>query len=224
MDIYPTDKIPKKDETEKVAKSYTLDALIETLNSVFGEEYCANVHRMAKAKTLYKLAREAVKDMGFIVELGAHLGFGTICLCYGAKDGNGAIVHTVDAYRDHHGWANEHYTPDNLEKFHHNIEKAGITPVLHVDDFVALGESCDPLLGWSYPVSLLVWDGGNVNAEREVAAWQYHVEIGGKIAMHDTENGVLLTDQLCKDYLRKGKFGFFNTLPGGFRIIKRIAI
>lgn len=204
-------------------RQYSLESLQATLIEVFGEEYCANPHRKEKVKTLYKLAKEASKELGLIVELGAKDGFGAICLCYGAKDGNGAIVHTVDSYQEITGFLGEHYGPENMEKFHHNTERAGVTPVLHVDGFVELGSSCDPLLGWDYPVSLLIWDGGGGNIRNEFLAWQFHVSIGGLMVGKDTANCAFGIDEIFNEYLADGRWGFRKQYPAYYRSIQRIA-
>lgn len=225
----PWDTLSKKkpnNDPPKDTRLYTLDNLIDTLERVFGGDYTHDPNRMAKAKTLYKLAKEAHKGSGlkqsFIVELGAHQGFGTICLCYGAKDGEGTIVHTVDAYQNMLGWANEEYTEENRKIFFQNIAEAGVKPVLHQMEFVEFAESSDPLLGWNYPVSLLVWDGGNHYAEQEIGAWKRHICGGGVIAIHDTEDGKLGSDSLCERYIKMKMWGNFSRLPGGFRVIRRM--
>lgn len=211
-----------EDKSPKVHQ-YSPEALQQTLLDIFGQEYCANPHRKEKAKTLYKLASEASKKLGFIVELGAQYGYGAICLCYGAKDGEGAIVHCVDSFQDITGFLGEHYGPENMDRFLDNTAEAGITPVLHVDDFVSLGTSDDPLLGWSHPISMLIWDGGGGDIREEFAAWEAHVSIGGIMVGKDTAHSAFGIDNIFQDYLNTGRWGFYKSYPAYYRSIRRIA-
>lgn len=201
---------------------YTKDELFKTLERVFGAQHLI-APRHDKAESLYELARKAKKDVGVIVELGTYHGFGTICLYYGAKSGDGARVFTVDAFRNMEGWANEKYSPSDLTQYEDNIRVAGIAVPLFVYGFAELGNNCDTLTGWGgYPVSLLVWDGGTYQAQFDINPWLTWMPGGSTLALHDTENGALGCDYIVDALAATGAWTQPERMPGGFRIVGRI--
>jgi predicted O-methyltransferase YrrM len=141
--------------------------------------------RVGKARTFYQLAKSAPKDTA-IVELGTWRGIGTIALSYGALAGNGARVHTIDAYSGMVGWAGEHYNADEYIAYQKNIAVAiHIDPILHVGNFETFAINFDS------PISLLIWDGGVNEAWKDVSPWLHRIISGGIIAIRYIGDGTL---------------------------------
>jgi len=156
-----------------------------------------NEHQRLKYEQLEQLASEV--ESGVIVELGTHLGYGTIALCTGSK----VPVYTIDDYQHRRGWAREVYYPNDKLAFRMNCNEAQVNPILLEYDVRFVANN------WhSEDVSLLVWDLGiPARLCEDFNAWSSHIT--GKFIIHDTDDNRLGSDLLKPDGWEKYKDGVF---------------
>lgn len=177
-------------------------------------------HRASKAAALYYLARSATG--GDIVELGTFIGTGAIALAIGAQDGNCAKVHTVDLFDGITGWAGEHYAAENYEVLLGKLARCeeitgrNLAISVHVMDVIQAAAE------WSTPVSLLFWDTGTAQCAQHVEAWQRHIIVGGKIAMHDTSDQKLGSKIATSRLEKTGAFEKDVPWRGGVFTVRRV--
>jgi hypothetical protein len=138
----------------------------------------------AKTTTFYRLALHAPRQ-GAIVALGTHSGLGTVALCYGARDGHGQTVYTVDAFQRHTNWIG---TSEPAETYRAPFlllcGEAGIHPVLVPRDVLEAAAEWD-----AGGIGLLVWDlGVRDRAARDLQVWMRHIVPGGRVAFRDVDN------------------------------------
>lgn len=195
-----------------------MDGLPDNLRKFLSDHFDMPEPRLEKCKTMYALAREAVRG-GVIVELGAYHGSGTISLCYGSRDGSKTAVHTVDHYTDFTGWAQEKYSRHDLDIFIENIAQAGVKPYIHIGEFDSVG------MGWKEPISLLVWDGGYIdpNLKDTIDIYMRHLVKGGTLAIRETINAEIFgARETCMSYTLEGKFTIPERFPGGFFVTRKL--
>lgn len=170
-----------------------------------------------KTSTIYELARLA-PPYGVIVELGAHHGIGTAALYYGAKDGHRCKVIAVDAYKDMRGWANEPYTPEDMQIWLDNISQAKIYPIL------VQGDAHELSLTWKEPISLLVHDLGSKNRmPQDVLEWEKHIMLGGILAVRDIDDYSMGTEKAIENLLATKRWGNRRNWEAFITSVERIA-
>lgn len=178
--------------------------------------------RIDKCHTFYELAKN--NNEGVIVELGTYLGIGVSALSFGAHDGYDWDVFTIDSYTRKHGWAGEEYTHEDKAAFLDNMlklkEKFGLMPFLVVGQFNQVAHTWIPKLN----VGLLIWDGGVADVYESFISWERYVEIGSKVAFHDTRDGYFGIKKLCDDLVNSGKFAEYQKMRGDVHVITRVSV
>lgn len=172
--------------------------------------------RYDKCTTMYHLAKEALRE-GVIVEMGTYHGNGTISLCWGARDGNGAKVHTIDHFEIFSGWIGEEYSPKDLDIFTANIIRAGVHPYMHVSKFK------DAATAWREPISLLVWDGGYRKPKADIVLFAKFLIKGGILAVRETYGQITFDAlEICNEYASDGSFSTPDWKAGGFYVSRKV--
>lgn len=143
--------------------------------------------RMAKCQSLYYLALAA---SGPIVELGTYHGCGAIALGFGAKDGDGVPVFTIDDYQSRKGWAGEPYEPEDEQIAWSHIQEAG------VEAWMIRQSTLESATNWEGMPSLIFWDTGTYDLEQDFSAWGSLLQPGGIFAVHDTSDRRFGSDKI----------------------------
>ncbi len=176
--------------------------------------------RMDKARSLYKLAREA--KGGVIVELGTYHGCGAISLAWGTAAGGKLPVITIDDYTPKRGWIGEPYGPQDRVKFWNNVHLAGMgkkIELLEMDVDAALEywiEDIQPA-----PVALLFWDIGGKRLFEDFLKWSSLIVQGGVFAIHDTADCKFGLDQVRLKAQAAGEWKYEGMLPGYVYVLRR---
>ena len=167
----------------------------------------------SKYKAMYEMAKEV--RMGRIVELGTHVGLGTIALAFGAKSGMHVYVNTIDWFQPCVGVDGEQYHKADENKLRKNLEDANVIVTTYINTFKKVAAE------WSYPVGLLVWDGNVYRPDDDIADWERFVLPGGRIAFYRGDGGTILgAYNLAEKYVQSGWYEWCDT-PADFFTIKR---
>lgn len=192
----------------------TRDNLEATLLAVFED-----VRGHVKARELYKLAKAT--DVGDIVEIGSHHGFGTISLALGAAAGQKMPVYAVDYNRPTIAWTQETlYSQQDRFVFISNLMDVGLS----VDVNVVNLPMDRAVRAWDDgSVGLLFWDPG-VTVEGLVIdtlnAWTAKIAPEGIMAINDTDGGDLGVDRYIEGNLDDALWKRLKT-RARMRIVRR---
>ena len=168
----------------------------------------------SKYKAMYNMAKEV--RMGRIVELGTHVGLGTIALAFGAKAGAHGYVSTVDWFQPCVGVDGEEYHKTDENKLRKNLETANEVVTTYISTFKKVAAE------WSYPIGLLVWDGNVYRPDDDISDWERFVIPGGRIAFYAGRDDLLGTHYLAEKYVDSGWYEWLPARPNiPFEIIKR---
>lgn len=177
--------------------------------------------RMDKARSLYKLAREAVG--GVIVELGTYHGCGAISLAWGTSAGHHLPVFTIDDYLSKNGWIGEAYEPQDREIFWRNVHIAGMGKKIELLEINADAANHGWLEGIpASPIALLFWDIGGARLFDDFIKWQSLIVKGGVFAIHDTADKKFGFDQVCLLAQAAGEWKFEGMMPGYVYVLRRL--
>lgn len=177
-----------------------------------------NEFRKQKYSSLYSAAKDAPE--GSIIEMGAYHGLGAIALWTGCKD-NPKVkftkpVVTIDSYIDRIGWAGEEYSGLDLAVCMDNIHKMKANVCVVIAEFAEAVSIID-----HEKVSVIFWDGGSYEVEKDVASIVPNVVSGGFLLLNDTKNGSLNVFEYARTL---NKFGFSSAirLPSGMIMVEKL--
>ena len=170
-----------------------------------------------KATAIYELARKAPAG-GVLLELGAYRGIGIVPIWYGAQDGNGGDVVTLDRYVDSCGWIGEPYGPSDEDVFWANMEYADISPELVKGDIRELART------WDRPFAFLIHDLGRRDCMPvDVMLWERHAIPGAVIALRDIDDYSMGTEEAVAVLQATGRWGNRKNHPSFITSLERIA-
>lgn len=139
----------------------------------------------AEMDILFKMAQE-VKTNHAVVEIGSYCGRSTVCLGWGVRLGNQALLYAVDP----HTGSAEHQdimrgTLGSLPYFKASVQRANLQDwtiplVMTSEEAVAFVQE---------PVGLLFIDGDHEMTHRDLELWYDKIVPGGMILFHDSVGG-----------------------------------
>jgi hypothetical protein len=167
-----------------------------------------NAHRIYKSKILYEQAKSVQR--GEIVELGAYHGAGAIALGFGAKEGYGQIVFSIDDYSNKQGWVGEIYTWEDRLAFKRNLQGLDLRVYLVIADIMKVARS------WKSPLGMVFWDlGVNGRLMKDFLAWKDLLIPWGKFLIHDTYSRDLGSAEILDDIDNIREFSHHSVADSG---------
>ena len=162
-----------------------------------------------EVELLYTLARDEVAE-GCIVEIGSYHGRSTAALSFGALDGSGARVYTVDPYIDFTGPLGGKFGPENKKRLLENLLLSGATENVWLINLKSEQASA----GWTEPIGLLWIDGDHSyeGVKTDFECWELFVLQGGLVAFHDSTDEGIGPIKLLHEILAAGGFATVTTV------------
>ena len=153
---------------------------------------------------------------GCVVELGTHLGRGSISMAKGALAGYGAMVYTIDEYLGRSGCLGGSYSSDDRVRFEENVAEAGVDVTLIHKNHL------DAVQDWNEPIGFLLWDSGDkAHLERDWQNWSQHIVVGGWAMLKDNEFGDLGTWPVTEEIVTEGDY-VVELFDGSVTVLRKI--
>lgn len=155
-------------------------------------EQVAGWTRGPEAEALIRAAYE-LPDQSHIVEIGSFLGSGAILLAGARKLRRSGKVHCVDPFDasgdvvsigEYQRILTEHVRVPQIEAFHGNLRRAGLTNWIQVHQ----GQAETIAAKWETPVDMIFMDGdqSEEGVRRAFESWRNWLKPGGVLALHNS--------------------------------------